>query len=237
VVQAQGAIPRIEQSPLRVSASGRWWVTGALLLAWLLVVGWIVYEVVLTRLSRSSNSWVMASMAVLVALFLLTVGAAAASGDRSIILRWVIASLAVALTVLAAVVWAVVTPLPQLRAVPVPPVSASPEQVVQTFVTALDEHDHATAGALCARWACTLDDYVWVRIAHLGPVGLGNQACVPVSSDGSCVPRKGGGADVSVQLSGLTRSGDLPGEGGVWGYELAPIGPQGAWRIVGQGAG
>ncbi len=207
-----------------------------MVLAWLPVVGWIVYEVVLTRLSRSDNSWVMWDMAVLLALFLLTVGVAAGSGNRAIVRRQVIASLALALAVLACVVWAVVTPLPQLRAVPLPPLNASPEQVVRTFVAALDQHDHATAEALCARWACTFDDDAWVRIAQLGPVSADNQACVPVSSDGSCSP-KGRGVYVSVQLTGRTRGGELPGEGGVWGYVLAPIGPMGAWRIVDQGAG
>jgi hypothetical protein len=236
VVQTQRAISSVEPLPPRLGASARW-VSRALVLAWLLVVGWIGYEVILTRLSRSDDSWVMWDMAVLVALLLLTVGMAAGSGDRSVVRRHVAASLAAALTVLASVIWVVVAPLPQLRSVPLPPLNASPEQVVRTFVTALDEHDHATAEALCARWACAFDDYVWIRIAHIGPVDIGKDFCIPVSSDGSCAMRSGGGASVSVELTGRTRSGELPGEGGVWGYQLAAIGPQGAWRIVGQGAG
>jgi hypothetical protein len=99
--------------------------------AWLLVTGWIVYEVVLTRLSRSDNSWVIPTLVVLAALFLLTVAAAAAgSGERSVVRRHVVASLAVGLMLLGAVVWVVVAPLPQLRSVPLPPSTASPEQVV-----------------------------------------------------------------------------------------------------------
>ena len=201
------------------------------------LLGWSTYEVVLTRLSRVDNSWVWPNLAGLSALFLLSIGAVwASSASRSLMRRSLLAVLGIALTILAGVIWAAKAPLPELRVVPRPPPSATPEQVVTSFVAALDGHDHLTAEALCARWACPLDDDVWVRIAHFGPVVTDNQACVPVKSDGSCVPRSGG-VDVNVELTGLTRSGELPGEGGVWEYVLAPIGPHGAWRIVGQGTG
>jgi len=171
----------------------------------------------------------MPDMAVLVALLLLTVGAAAGSGDRPVVRRQVVGGLAVALALLVAVIWAVVAPLPQLRSVPLPPSTASPEQVVRTFVAALDAHDQGTARALCVRGTppCgSLDAYVRVGIAQLGavpPIPLGGQA----------------GAKrvyVPVDLTGRTRSGERPGEDGVWGYVLSPVGPQGAWRIVDEGA-
>ncbi len=50
----------------------------------------------------------------------------------------------------ALVIWVVKAPLLEQRAVPLPPPSASPQVVVRSFVAALDEHDAATAYALCA---------------------------------------------------------------------------------------
>ncbi len=164
-------------------------------------------------------------------LFLLTVGVAAGSGNRSIVRRQVIASLAVALVLPGAVLWAVVAPLPQLRSVLLPWRKTSPEQVVTTLVATLDAHDQATARALCVRGTppCeSLDDYAWVGIGHLGPLPEISGSYGPAGVKGVYVP---------VDRTGRTRSGERPGESGAWGYERAPVGPQRAWRIIDDGAG
>jgi hypothetical protein len=187
-------------------------VTVGLVLAWIALLGWSAYEIVQTRTSSTDNSWFWPLFTVWLALLVVSVsGIASSSATKSGVRRLMAGLLAVAGVVLAGTVWVVLAPLPQLRAVPLPPPTATPVQVVQAFVAALDAHDLATARSLCIRdtpGCSSLDNNVWVAITHIGPVGnSGNDGFVPKGAAGVFVP---------VQLSGRTRSGVVPGEGGAW---------------------
>jgi hypothetical protein len=222
-----------------VSTGHRWsttsrWVTAVLALAWTTLLGWSVYQIVLTRMSEADNEWVWPDVAALVILLIVSIGAiGACSASRSAVRKLMAVVLVTALVILGGVIWAARAPLPELRAVPVPPSGAAPEQIVQSFVAALDAHDQATAKALSVPDTPPrgqLDDNVRVKIVHIGPI----------SPTTAYVPGRNGtvsGLDVEVQLAGRTRSGGLPGEGGTWEYVLAPVGPQNAWRVVDDGTG
>ncbi|HET9059828.1 MAG TPA: hypothetical protein VFN61_07895 [Acidimicrobiales bacterium] len=134
--------------------------------------------------------------------------------------------------VIGGVVWAVEAPLPELSPVAIPPANASPRTVVRAFVAALDRHDRATARALCVGDdpPCQfLDYYIRVRITQF-------LNSYPANNDGA-LPRGVSGVYVGVILAGTARDGGPVGEGGFWGYVLAPIGPHRAWRIVDEGTG
>jgi hypothetical protein len=198
------------------------------------LLGWSLYEMLLTRMSEADNWWVWPTVAALLILLIVSIGAIGPfSANRSGVRRLMAAVLVTTLVILGGVIWAARAPLPELRAVPLPPSGAAPEQIVQSFVAALDAHDQATAKALSVPGTpprSQLDDNVRVKVVHIGPI----------SPTTAYVPGRNGavsGLDVQVQLAGRTRSGGLPGEGGAWEYVLVPVGPQNAWRVVDDGTG
>lgn len=215
------------------------------ILAWLGALGWSTYEVILTRTLRADNTWAVADGAVVVlATLLLATWALLAWRQLKLFVRL---GASVPILILGAVTvgmvsWVVQAPLPEQHSVPLPPPSASPQVVVRTFVTALDQHDRATAEALYApSWFSSsntnlpdhdLDLYVRVWITHLSPP--------QVDTNDASLPRGVTGVDVNVTLGGWNRDGGPVGEDGVdghWGYVLAPIGFHGSWRIIDEGFG
>ena len=203
-------------------------------LAWAAALAWGTCEVVLIRSSQANNTWGLpAALAMGLASVVLFVCIVPKGGGQITARRRVpVVVLGVGALAVSAAVWAVEAPLPELRAVPLPPAGAGPTVVVRTFVAALDQHDRATARALCEADdpPCQfLDYYVRVRVTHLG------QPMV-VNNDGF-LPRGVTGVDVGVFLAGETRAGGPVGEDGYWGYVVAPMGPRGVWRIVDDGTG
>jgi hypothetical protein len=204
------------------------------------MIGRSVYEVLLTRTLRADNDWALldGTVVVLVTIVLTLLTLSGRHNVKSrVALRAGLASFVLGAMTVGLVVWAVYAPLPEQRAVPLPPVNASPQSVVKAYVAALDEHDAATADALWSPvgffggqqpWEVTY--YIRVRITSIA------KSLYPDPNDPN-LPRGVTGVDVAVNLSGWARDGGPVGEGGAWGYTLAPIGPHHAWRLVDEGTG
>ena len=207
-------------------------------LAWLGALSWSVYEVVLTRSLQTDNAWALPDGAVVgLASFL---AAVLALVDRSQLKPGKRYGPGAAVIVLGAttvglVAWAAYAPLPQQKAVPLPPSTASPQVVVRAFVAAVDEHDGATADALCAPgWASSANSFDLGYFVRLRITQFVRQ--MPDTNE-EWLPKGVAGADVVVMLAGWTRDGGPVGEDGYWTYYLAPVGPHGAWRIGAEGMG
>lgn len=136
------------------------------MLAWLGGVGWSTYEVVLTRTLRADNAWALPDgVAIGMTTFLLALMALPnwTRLERRTWSRASIATFCMGAVTVGLVIWAAEAPLPEQRAVLLPPRRASPQAVVRTFVAAVDEHDGATVDALCAPW--------WVSSANSSDLG------------------------------------------------------------------
>ena len=210
----------------------------AAVLVWLGALSRSVYEVILTRSLRADNAWALRDGAVVV-LATLLVAVLTLGGRRKLKsrarLRAGVAMLILGAMTVGLVIWVVYAPLPEQRAVSVPPVNASPQAVVRAYVVALDEHDAAVADTLWSplgffrgQQPWEVSYYIRVRITWMA------KSSYPDANDLN-LPRGVTGADVSVGLTGWTRNGGPVGEGGDWDYTLAPIGPHHAWRIIDEG--
>jgi hypothetical protein len=205
-------------------------------LVWLGTVGRSLYEVVLTRTLRADSTWALLDGAVVVVATIMILLLTIFLRTRAWTYIWFRAGpamLALGAMTVALVVWAANATLPEQRAVPMPPVSATPQVVVRAYVAALNEHDLATAEALSSRlWQSQsgyLDDnmYVRVRITWL------SESAEPVTGDAGLPPGVKS-VLVGVGLVGWPRFSG-PNENGDWGYYLAPVGPHHAWRIIDEG--
>jgi hypothetical protein len=187
---------------------------------------------------RADNAWALRDGAVVV-LATLLVAVLTLGGRRKLKsrarLRAGVAMLILGAMTVGLVIWVVYAPLPEQRAVSVPPVNASPQAVVRAYVVALDEHDAAVADTLWSplgffrgQQPWEVSYYIRVRITWMA------KSSYPDANDLN-LPRGVTGADVSVGLAGWTRNGGPVGEGGDWDYTLAPIGPHHAWRIIDEG--
>jgi hypothetical protein len=201
-------------------------------------LSWSAYEVIQTRTLSADNSWAWPDGAIAVLSTLLVVFPAFRGWRKlrsRVRLRAGLGMLAVGAMTIGLVIWAVQAPLPEQRAVAVPPANASPQVVVRSYVAALDEHDASTAEALSgSSWISVgvsddLGYYIRVRVTQVVHLLSNN--------DDEFLPKGVTGVDVVVALVGWTRGDGSVGEDGLWGYTLAPIGPHRAWRIINEGMG
>ncbi len=144
---------------------------------------------------------------------------------------------AAAAVVLAATVWWGDAPR---RDVEAPPPSASPRQVVATYLEALDAHDFETAGQLLApgfrehaeeTWFDDVDTVTDVEVGRPfqeNPKWSGNPPGVEVMN----VP-----VTFDVQWRWLHNDGSMEEGRTEWGYLLERSGPSAPWRIFDDGSG
>jgi len=139
--------------------------------------------------------------------------------------RWMVV-LAAVLAVAGLLTWAAFATglvVVKKRDVPIPPASATPQQVVQAYVDALDAHDCATAEALAPG-----EGGRWCHATRSGRV-----------TDLSAPFKDGRRIDIGVTLSVSWRlfhnDHSIYGSTFAWGYILSRT--TAGWRIVDQGTG
>ena len=133
---------------------------------------------------------------------------------------------------------AVLLPPRQTGEVPVPADDATPEQVVDAFTQALDAHDCATARSLATDGGRDQADTWCDDVGALDEVQVG--AAVAEDPAWSGLPADAEVVDVPVSFELTWRrfhdDGSMDEGSTTWGYRLLRDGPDGAWRIIDQGA-
>jgi len=208
-----------------------------LLMAWLCSMGWSAYDAYLIRSSESSDTWAVGAIFLVSILTLLMIAVMRLYGNQwkrygASFLPWSLGALLLGLVTVGITVWAVEAPLPETRAVALPSSHASPSEVVQAYVAALNEHDAATAATLCVHGDPPCQDvnaFVDLRVVRIVRV-------FRAESD-SFVPNGMTGEVVELTLRGQRRNGAPVGEDGLWSYTLTRTGPDRAWRVVDEGMG
>lgn len=144
---------------------------------------------------------------------------------------WLLASGA-AFIALALAVASLLLPPRETEDVPLPSDSATPEEVVATYLRAVDAHDCATAQALTTSDARDIATGWCREVADLADIEVGD--ALPDS-------RRRGTTDVEVSFDLDWRlfhdDGSLPEGPTTWGYILVRRTPDGPWRITDQGTG
>ena len=152
--------------------------------------------------------------------------------------RWAAAASAALLVPALAGVWLWQGPQRQTRDVPVPPDSATAEQVVQAYVDAVNAHDRSTVHALLATDGSMTDRAVdaWRAMRNVRLLGTSIRTLADPAG-----PRYAEGVNVGVDFDLDCRwgHGDVSQPSGptAWGYVLGRNTPDDPWRIVDQGAG
>jgi hypothetical protein len=134
---------------------------------------------------------------------------------------------------LAAVTWLALQLLPPMRTanIDVPPDSATPEQVVRAYVTALNAHDCGTARDLTVPEEWSYSDGWCDDVASLENFDIVGS----VSPTPDRVESVGVTFDLDWRF--LHGDGSMPEGRTAWGYELQRTSADAPWRIVGQGMG
>lgn len=136
-----------------------------------------------------------------------------------------------------ALVWFL--PPAQTRDVPMPRSDAGPEQVVRSYVDALDAHDCDRAASLTSRgWAEHARE--WCRdLRSISDLRIGDAA--PEDPETAGLPTSWEVLHLPVTLRLTHRLGrgdrtrDTGDEPSMWGYRLARPNADSPWRIVGEG--
>jgi hypothetical protein len=190
-------------------------------------VGWTVWNVVATRLSKASNDWLVPDLTVLGLISAIAISAAIlARMGRRVLLAAVMAALSTA--GFGAAIWVTAAALPKRADIAVPAPSAPPLTVLRAYIAALNAHDTKTAKELVTPgFTPRTDTYFSVSIVEI----------VTVLSVSSLPP--GPGVDIKTRLHEQFRSAGPSEPNGVnsWNFYLARKGPAGAWRVVGEGLG
>lgn len=141
--------------------------------------------------------------------------------------------------VVAVAVALVLLPPFKSRDVGLPPDSAEPDEVVVAYLDALDAHDCDTAKALMTGGAREIAADWCTDVASLDDIEVGGWSASGLWPAGA--KRHPESADVAVtfDLDWRIFHGDISMPEGKtpWGYQLVRTGPDGPWRISGQGTG
>ncbi len=125
----------------------------------------------------------------------------------------------------------------QTHAVTVPADDATPEQVVASYVEALEAHDCGTAELLTTRAATHLATSWCQKVARLSRVEIG--ASMPERAEWSERSAKDEVVSVPVRFDldwrWLHDDGSMPEGETIWGYRLVRESPGGPWRIFDNG--
>ena len=114
-----------------------------------------------------------------------------------------------------------------------PGAAATPEQVVEAFVDAVDDRDRAAMGVMASAQHADLVRQTWF-VVDIADLDVGDS--VPQSA-----PARARGfvhavyVPVAMTVSGGDQS--LPNGRTAWGYVLARDAPDEPWRVVAQGLG
>ena len=148
----------------------------------------------------------------------------------------------IALTVVAIVLAAVAAaaflflPPPQTGQVAMPGAQATPEQVVQAYIGALNAYDCGTAAAI---WTGQTSESWCNDVAHLRDVAIGGHRLEPASASGRSADEEVASVPVSFNLDWRPLHGDGSLQEGPtsWGYLLVRDSLRGPWRIFAEGTG
>lgn len=149
----------------------------------------------------------------------------------------VIALVAAPIVLVAAAAAYLLLPPWQTNSVPVPPRSATPRQVVDSYLAALDGHDCGTAKALTTASA-RRDLGYWCRsVAHLDRVRIGNVGSGDPRADGFPSAYSDSHVEVTFRIAWrfLHGDGSMPAGHTIWSYELVRPASGGRWLIFDQG--
>lgn len=155
--------------------------------------------------------------------------------------RRVTVALLTALMALALLVAAAYVLLPprQSEQVAVPAAQATPENVIRTYIRALDAHDCVTAEALVT------DDMrsgakSWCRnVAHLSRVDINRHVVEQLQDSGRSVHEEVANVPVTFDLDWRLFHNDASMDEGrtVWGFLLVRDSTSAPWRVFDQGTG
>ena len=154
--------------------------------------------------------------------------------------RWFVALAAgtLALAVVAAVAYLLLPPH-QTSDIDVPPLDATLEQVVTTYLGALNAHDCKTAEALTVDGAKSTAAHWCKDVATLTSVDVDDHFMEPPEASGHTAPAAVANVPVTFNLDWRRfHDDDSMDEGAnTWGYSLVRNSSVSPWRIFDQGTG
>ena len=146
---------------------------------------------------------------------------------------------AVIVVAIGALVTYLLLPPRQTGEVALPPATATPEEVVTTYLDALTAHDCDTARAVTTSEARAAAESWCDDVSSLSDVDVHDHLTERPRDSGHTAPDEVADVAVSFDLDWRPLHGSISMEEGptTWGYQLVRESPDSPWRIFGQGVG